>query len=73
VTGAEFIEKIEQLGRRRGVQVFFDPRHGKGSHGRLYYGNAFTTVKDRKKDIGAGLLGSMLEDLGLTKSDIRGI
>jgi len=73
VTGAEFIEKIELLGKRRKVQVLFDARHGKGSHGRLYYGDMFTTVKDRKKDIGPGLLISMLEDLGLTKSDIRGI
>jgi mRNA interferase HicA len=73
VTGAEFIEKIERLGKNRRVSVSFDARHGKGSHGRLNYGDMWTTVKDRRKEIGPGLLISMLEDLGLTKSDIRGI
>jgi mRNA interferase HicA len=73
VTGAEFIDKIKQLAKLRGVEVSFDARHGKGSHGRLYYGSEFTTVKDRKKEIGPGLLNSMLNDLRLTKDDIRGL
>ncbi|WP_372399757.1 type II toxin-antitoxin system HicA family toxin [Azospirillum sp. HJ39] len=73
MTGADFIAKIEQLGKLRGIDVRFDSREGKGSHGRLYYGTAFTTVKDRKKETGPGLLISMLDDLGLTKADIRGL
>ena len=40
-----------------GVAVRFDPRAGKGSHGRLYYGGRFTTIKNRRKEIGAGALG----------------
>jgi hypothetical protein len=36
---------------------------GKGSHGRLYLGEAFTTLKDRKKEIGSGLLSKMCRDL----------
>jgi hypothetical protein len=43
---------------------------GKGSHGRLYYGNRFTTLKDRRKEIGPGLLKAMLDQLGLPKADI---
>jgi mRNA interferase HicA len=43
----------------------------KGSHGRLYYGNRFTTLKDRKKEIGPGLLNAMLAQLGLTKADLE--
>ena len=69
--GSEFERKIKKLGRKRGVAVSFDQSHGKGSHGRLYYGNRFTTLKDRKKEIGPGLLKAMLDQLGLTKADLE--
>ncbi len=68
--GAEFIRRIAQLGKERGVTVRFEARHGKGSHGRLYYGERFTTVKDRRKEIGKGLLHAMLRQLGLTLDDL---
>lgn len=71
MNGSEFERKIKKLGRKRGVAVAFDPGHGKGSHGRLYYGNRFTTLKDRKKEIGPGLFNAMLEQLGLTKADLE--
>ena len=48
----------------------FEPRTGKGSHGRLYYGERFTTVKDRRKEIGTGLLAAMIRQLGLTHGDL---
>jgi predicted RNA binding protein YcfA (HicA-like mRNA interferase family) len=72
VTGSEFERKIRALGRERGVVVAFDAGHGKGSHGRLYFGGRFTTLKDRKKEIGPGLLKAMLAQLGLTKQDLEG-
>ncbi|MFA7096135.1 MAG: type II toxin-antitoxin system HicA family toxin, partial [Gammaproteobacteria bacterium] len=65
INGAEFIRRIKKLGKERGVAVRFDARHGKGSHGRLYYGERFTTLKDPKKEIGLGLLKAMLQQLGL--------
>jgi mRNA interferase HicA len=65
MTGSEFERRIRKLGRKRGVPVSFDRGHGKGSHGRLYYGDRFTTLKDRKKEIGPGLLKAMLVQLGL--------
>ncbi len=71
MTGAEFERKIKRLGRQRGVAVSFDGGHGKGSHGRLYYGGKFTTLKDRKKEIGPGLLKAMLDQLGLTRDDLE--
>ena len=61
----------QEIGRRRGVLVSFDRSHGKGSHGRLYYGTRFTTLKDRKKEIGPGLLQAMLDQLGLTRADLE--
>ncbi len=72
MNGAEFIRRISQLGKERGVLVRFESRHGKGSHGRFYYGTSFTTVKDRKKEISKGLLHAMLKQLGLTRDDIEG-
>jgi mRNA interferase HicA len=50
--------------------VVFLPDRGNGSHGRVYFGDRFTTVKDLKKAIGAGLLGSMLDDLGIHKEEL---
>jgi mRNA interferase HicA len=70
MNGGEFIRRVRKRGRFTGVYVHFESRPGKGSHGRLYYGVKFTTVKDRKKEIGVGLLHAMLDQLGLTIEDI---
>ena len=40
---------------------------GAGSHGTLYVGDRKTTVKDRRKEIGKGLLARMLADLGIDR------
>ena len=71
MTGHEFEARVRKLGRTRGVIVSFDSGRGKGSHGRLYLGSRFTTLKDRRKEIGPGLLGAMLHQLGLTKKDLE--
>ncbi len=71
MTGHEFERTLRRLGRNRGVAVSFDRGPGKGSHGRLYYGDRFTTLKDRKKEIGPGLLSAMLQQLGLTRKDLE--
>ena len=42
---------------------------GAGSHGTLHVGGRKTTVKDRKKEIGVGLLAKMLSDLEIQKDD----
>jgi mRNA interferase HicA len=71
MNGHEFERQIRKLGRVRGIAVSFDSGRGKGSHGRLYYGERFTTLKDRKKEIGPGLQRAMLEQLGLGKGDLE--
>ena len=43
---------------------------GKGSHGRLYLGVEYTTLKDRKKEIGPGLLAKMCRDLKISPNDL---
>lgn len=70
MTAGDFIDRVKRLARARGVPCRFDARFGKGSHGRLYYADRFTTVKDRRKEIGAGLMLKMLADLGLSKKDL---
>ena len=71
MTGAEFIRLVRRHGRRRGIEVRFVAQRGKGSHGTLYYGSNKTTVKDRKKEIGSGLLSAMLSNLGLELDELR--
>ena len=70
MTGDEFVKRARRLGRERGIPVRFEPRKGKGSHGRLYLGDHFTTVKNRRKETGPGLLTAMLRQLRLSREDI---
>jgi len=70
VNGAELVRKLKRLAKQRGVRFEHQPRHGKGSHGQLLFGERLTTVKDLKKEIGPGLLHAMLAQLGLTKDDL---
>jgi len=70
MTGNEFLRRISQLGRARGIAVHFDRRHGKGSHGTLHYGSQKTTLKDLRKEIGPGLFSDMLAQLGLSRRDL---
>jgi len=71
MNGNELLRKIRKLAKEQGVKVSVEKQRGKGSHGTLYFGDKRTTLKDRKKEIGAGLLGSMLDDLGIDKKDIE--
>lgn len=69
--GSEFLTRLRRLGKQNGVRVAYDGSAGKGSHGRVFYGAAFTTIKDLKAEIGSGLLSKMLKDLDLTKDDLK--
>lgn len=69
MTGREFIVRVRRWARVRGLVVRFVASHGPGSHGTLYMGTKRTTVKDRRKDIGKGLLKKMLADLGIDQNE----
>jgi len=71
MNGHEFLKKLRKIAKANGVGIRYDGKPGKGSHGRVYYGAAFTTLKDRTKEIGPGLLKKMLTDLGIAKDDMR--
>ena len=51
--------------------MHFVASEGPGSHGTLYAGNRKTIIKDRKKEIGKGLLAKMLADLGIERYDFE--
>ena len=71
MTGREFIGKVRDIGRDRGVSVRIDTTRGRGSHVTLYYGRRFTVVKDRRKELAPGLLSAMIRQLGLSRDDFR--
>jgi hypothetical protein len=70
VKGAEFERRVRKLAHSRKVTCQFVADRGKGSHGRLYFGDEFTTLKDRKKEIGRDLLAKMCADLKIDPHDL---
>jgi mRNA interferase HicA len=71
MTGTELLRRLKRLGSERGVEVRLDEPKSKGSHAALYYGTRRTTLKDRRKEIGPGLLSALLRQLGLSRRDIE--
>ena len=69
MNGRQFIARVRKWARSRNLEVRFVASEGSGSHGTLYAGDRRTTVKDRKKEIGKGLLGKMLADLRIDRDD----
>jgi mRNA interferase HicA len=70
VNGNELLRRLHRLARSRGVDVRIDEEHGKGSHATVYFGERLTVIKDRRKEIGPGLLHAMLRQLGLSERDL---
>jgi hypothetical protein len=70
VRGAEFERRVRRLARNRKVACQFVADKGKGSHGRLYFGDEYTTLKDRKKEIGRDLLAKMCGDLKIDPHEL---
>ncbi|CAK0762662.1 Addiction module toxin, HicA family [uncultured Gammaproteobacteria bacterium] len=65
MNGNEFLRRLKQYGRQHGLQVVLDEKRGKGSHATVFLGERYTVLKDRKKELGKGLLRAMLSDLGV--------
>ena len=58
------------MARRKNVSCQLVVDEGKGSHGRLYFGEEFTTLKDRRKEIGRDLLAKMCRDLKIDPHEL---
>jgi mRNA interferase HicA len=71
MNGTELYRRLQAIGRRRGVAVRFEPERGKGSHGTVRFGDRFTVMKDRRKEIRPGLMHAMLRQLGLSERDLN--
>jgi mRNA interferase HicA len=69
--GAEFLRKVKRLGQSRGINVKFETKRGKGSHGTLYFGSCRTILQDLKKELPPGTLHAMLRQLGLAMKDFE--
>lgn len=69
MNGLQFENRMKRLGQRTDKPVRFKS-HGKGNHGRLYFGDTFTTLKDRKKELGRGLLKAMCTQLGIRPDEL---
>jgi hypothetical protein len=71
VRGAEFVRRLEALGRQRGVVVRLASHRGKGSHSLLYFGSKMTTIRNLRDEIDKRALHHMLRQLGLSRKDLE--
>lgn len=65
--GSEFTRRARKWAKRAGMESRFEAARGKGSHGRLFVGARFTTVK--RSEISTGLLAAMLKQLNIPKKE----
>lgn len=70
MTGNEFIRKVKTLGKQRGVSVTLNASRGKGSHQTLYYGRAFTVVRNPKDELKTGTFHAMCVQLGIKPGEL---
>ncbi len=65
MNGREFVRRARRYARANGLEYYFDPARGKGSHGRIYVEERYTTVQHG--EISPGLLLDMLRDLNIDR------
>ncbi len=70
MTGNEFIRKVKGLGKARQLPVSLNAARGKGSHQTLYFGGAFTIVRNPKDELKTGTFHAMCKQLGIKPSDL---
>lgn len=68
--GNEFIKRVQQLAKARGVASRVDAKRGKGSHITLYFGANFTVVRNPKDELKPGTFHAMLKQLGIDQRDL---
>jgi mRNA interferase HicA len=71
VNGNEFLRRLKRLARRQGVMIEIDETRGKGSHAKIWLGDRSATLKDRRAEIGKGLLAEMCRQLGIRAQDLE--
>jgi len=63
------VRRARRYYRQRGLEFQYDPRKGKGSHGRIVVAGRLTAIKSVNKNIGIGLLQKMLKDLHINPKE----
>ncbi len=58
------------MARRCGVPFRYVAHRGKGSHGRIYFGERLTTLPDPRKELPKGPLRGRLDDLGIDTENL---
>ena len=64
------MRKVKALGKKRRVTVSLDASRGKGSHRTLYYGSAFTVIRNLKDELKTGTFHAMCSQLGIKPNDL---
>lgn len=70
MTGNEFLRKLKALGNRRSMIVKLDATRGKGSHQTVYFGAAFTIIRNPKDELRTGTFHAMCSQLGVNPRDL---
>lgn len=69
---AEFLRRVQKIARKNDIPCRLEKAKGKGSHGRLFYGNRLTTLQDLRHEVPIGTLRAMLGQLGITYEEFQG-
>lgn len=70
MTGNEFLRKLKALGNRRSMIVKLDATRGKGSHQTVYFGAAFTIIRNPKDELRTATFHAMCSQLGVNPRDL---
>ena len=70
MTGNELLRRLRRMARRKRATFLYEGRPGKGGHGRIHFGERFTTIPALTHEIPPGLLTKILRDLGLSRRDL---
>jgi mRNA interferase HicA len=70
MTGNEFIRKVKAYGKKKGVAITLNASRGKGSHQTLYFGSAFTVVRNPKDELKTGTFYGRCSQIGVKPSEL---
>lgn len=69
--GSELVRKLRKLGRRRGLEVIWNPQRGKGGHGTLVFGGRRTVIPSLHAELLKSTCHAILIQLGLKAEDLE--
>ena len=69
--GSEFLRKLKNLGKEKGIKVRLIEERGKGSYCTIEYGDHFTIIRNLKDELKTGTYHAMLKQLGISKNELR--